>query len=408
MKYNLEINYPKDKMLRNKLRFQQYQNYAYFDRPAVMFGTFTRYYLDVMGKTYEEYMKDATTHYEFQLSFQKWQIEHMPDDRCQSPSITVAVDFENTHNSAGFGAPIHMSGNNPPRVGECIETPEQADAWESQGIDSPFWKMFREWWETMMELSEQTELIFNGEKGDINVAPLGTQMIGPFMIAVEMVGTQWYEWLYYYPDVCHRLLAKITDALIEIEEKFRIIDPRPRTLYGLAEDDAGNCSADTFMEYSYPYDIKLYEKFGEGLRDGRSMHNCGKSQHLLEIYTEKLHVSTMSLYGFSLTPDVIAEKLAGKCYLWGNISPMLLASGDVEGIRKYAREFFDKVAPYGGIVFGEGANVAPGTPLENMALCVKVAEEYAADHPDMFTHDIDKFVIENKIEIASTGKAFTI
>ena len=408
MKYNVDIQFSEDRMLRNKLRFQTYQEYKYFDRPAVLFGVFTRYFLEVFGITYDDYFRDATAQFEWQLKFQKWAIENLPDDRCQAPTITVAPDFENVHNSAGFGCPIVFTKENPPRVHEIIESPEDADAWQNPGITSEFWTKFRGWWKTMRELASQTQVTFNGKPGEILVAPLGTQMIGPFMIAVEMVGTQFYEWLYYYPEVCHRLLKKITDAIIQTEEEFRKIDPRERTLYGLAEDDACNISEATFKEFSLPYDNILYDHFGKGLRDGRSMHNCGRSNHLHDVYMNDMKVSTMSLFGYSVSPDRIVEKLAGKCFLWGNISPVLLAGEDTEQIAAYTREYFDKVAPFGGIVFGDGANVTPDTPVENMALCVKIAEDYAKDHPEMFTDDLDKFVAVNKIEIGATGKAFII
>lgn len=408
MKYELDISYPEEEMLKNRLRFQAYEDYKYFDRPSVMFGVFTRYYLKVFGITYDDYFKDAKTQFEWQLKFQKWAIENLPDDRCQSASISVAVDFENVHNSAGFGAPVIFTRDNPPRVHEFLNTPEEAELWQNPGINSEFWKMFRSWWQTMKELAEETKVTFNGKPGEIVVAPLGTQMIGPFMIAVEMVGTQFYEWLYYYPETCHRLLSKITDALIETEEAFREIDPTPRTLYGLAEDDACNISEASFREFSVPYDLKLYERFGTGLRDGRSMHNCGRSDHLHDVYMEELKISTFSLYGCSVTPERVAEKLAGKCYLWGNMNPVLLECDDKEKIAAYTRKYLDIVAPYGGIMFGDGANVTPDTPIENMEVVVKVAEEYAKDHPEMFTDDPEAFVADNNIEIGSTGKAFII
>jgi uroporphyrinogen-III decarboxylase len=228
------------------------------------------------------------------------------------------------------------------------------------------------------------------------------------MVAVEMVGTDFYTWLYDYPEVCHRFLDKITTALIEAEEKFRKIDPRPRSIYGLAEDDGCNISEATFKEFSLPYDVRMYDHFGAGLVDGRSLHNCGPSNHLLDTYIKDLKISTYSLYGYSCTPEIAAEKLAGKCYLWGNISPMLLHSGPKEDIAAYTRHYFDILAPYGGIVFGDGANCVPGTPLEHMAVCVDVAEEYAKDHTDMFTDDLENFFADGIINVGASGKNFVI
>ena len=40
------------------------------------------------------------------------------------------------------------------------------------------------------------------------------------------------------------------------------------------------------------------------------------------------------------------------------------------------------LAPCGGLLLGDGANVCPGTPLENLAVFVGAAEEYASEVAD--------------------------
>jgi uroporphyrinogen-III decarboxylase len=81
---------------------------------------------------------------------------------------------------------------------------------------------------------------------------------------------------------------------------------------------------------------------------------------------------------------VAAKNLGGKCYLWGNLDPVLLLEGPKEKIREAAAEFLEALGRCGGIVLGDGANVCPGTPLDHLAIVRDAAEQYAQERPDLF------------------------
>jgi len=84
MRHSLSIQYPPDQMARNKLRFQRHPDFRYADRVPVLFGVFARYFLNEFGINFEEYFRNAETQFYWQLQFQKWAIENIPDDRCQA------------------------------------------------------------------------------------------------------------------------------------------------------------------------------------------------------------------------------------------------------------------------------------------------------------------------------------
>ena len=65
-------------------------------------------------------------------------------------------------------------------------------------------------------------------------------------------------------------------------------------------------------------------------------------------------------------------------YLWGNISPMLMLNGTKEEVKQAALEALEAMAPCGGFRLGDGANVCPGTPLENLVVFTEAAEEYGS------------------------------
>jgi uroporphyrinogen-III decarboxylase len=62
--------------------------------------------------------------------------------------------------------------------------------------------------------------------------------------------------------------------------------------------------------------------------------------------------------------------------LWGNINPMLMLNGTAEQVRQAARAALGALAPCGGFLLGDGANVCPGTPLANLAALTEASEEY--------------------------------
>lgn len=47
-------------------------------------------------------------------------------------------------------------------------------------------------------------------------------------------------------------------------------------------------------------------------------------------------------------------------------------------------EALEAMAPCGGLTLCDGANVCPGTPLENLAVFVEACEDYAKMHPELF------------------------
>ena len=175
-----------------------------------------------------------------------------------------------------------------------------------------------------------------------------------------------------YPDECHRFLGKITKAVIQAAEHFRRVIQGHRGVFGIAEDAAQMMSPDMFGHFCVPYADALYSRFGAGLRNGRGMHMCGDSVHLHKSLVEDLRISSFNVFGYPVAPEVAARNLPG-VYLWGNINPMFLLEGTKEEVKAAATAAIKGMAPNGGFMLGDGANVCPGTPIENLAALTKQA-----------------------------------
>jgi uroporphyrinogen decarboxylase len=144
----------------------------------------------------------------------------------------------------------------------------------------------------------------------------------------------------------------------------------------LAEDTGQVMSPTEFREFCVPYTGKLLDTFGQGLANGRGLHMCGQSTHLHQSLVEDLRISSFNLFGYLVEPKVAAANLGGRMQLWGNINPMLMLNGTRAQVKQAALEALEALAPCGGYWLGDGANVCPGTPLENLAALTEAAEEY--------------------------------
>lgn len=103
---------------------------------------------------------------------------------------------------------------------------------------------------------------------------------------------------------------------------------------------------------------------------------CGQSTHLHEALLNDARITSFNLFGSPVKPEVAAKNLAGRIYLRGNIDPMLILNGPQEKIREAAIDCLRNLGSCGGFVLADGANICPGTSLENMAVLRQTAERY--------------------------------
>lgn len=376
MRFVIDIDYPPEKMETSRKRMAARERFKYVDQVPVGFCLVPRYFAPVFGIPYQEIFKDAEAQYYWLLQFTKYRLENVPEDTvCCGLAITVGPYFDNVIDADAFGAEVIWPENETLQACPTIRTVEQMESFEIPPTDAGLWGRVRDWWLEMKELAGQTRLTFGGREGRVELGQLGISGIGPHMIAIDLAGVDFYWWMLEYPEACHRFLGKITRGLIRTEEYYRTLDPRPRTCLGLAEDSSQIMSPKAFREFVVPYDRMLYETISPpGAL--RSMHMCGKSAHLHKALVEDLKVNSFDAFGYQVPPNVAAENLGGKMLLSGNINPMLMRNGSKQEVKQACLEALEAMAPCGGLLLGDGANVCPGTPLENLAVFTEAAEEF--------------------------------
>jgi uroporphyrinogen-III decarboxylase len=376
LRHVLHIDYDPAHFEQNRLRMEARAAFRVHDRVPVAYCVVPRFFAPIFGIPYGEIFRDAETQYHWLLKFAKYRMERIREDIRTGPVITVAPYFDNVTNASAFGAEIGWSEHETPRAIPTLRDPGRAERLEPPDAMAGLWGKAHEWRAVMRELARETRVTVGGVEGRVEVALAGIGGEGPHMVAIDLVGEDLYWWQVERPDTCHRLLRTITDAMISAEERFRVLDPGHRGGYGIAEDAAQVMSAEMFRDFCVPYAGALYDRFGAGLPDGRGMHMCGDSTHLLPALRDDLRISSFNLFGYRVEPEVVARELGGRAYLWGNLDPMLLKDGTPGQVREAALRCLSALAPGGGLILGDGANVCPGTPLENLAALTEAAEEY--------------------------------
>jgi len=382
MRHAINIDYPVEKMEASRRRIEARGAFKHADRTPVGFCLVPRFFTPLFKVPYCAIFESAEEQFRWQLEFLKFRIENIPEDIvCLGPAVGIGPYFDNVLDSAAFGARIAWPENETLHSLPTIHTVEDMARFEVPEPGTGLWGQYRDWWLEMRELAQDTKLTFNDVEGHVDVPVLGIGGLSPHMIAVDLVGADFYAWQLECPAECRAFLGKITDGLIAAQRHFMELDPRPRGGFGLAEDTAAVLSPQQYREFCLPYTARIFDTFAGGPGAGRGVHICGESTHLHEVLRDELRITSLDLFGYMVEPETAAKNLGGRVYLWGNISPMLMLNGTRGDVKAAALKVLQALAPCGGLLLGDGANVCPGTPLENLAAITEAAEEYGVPPP---------------------------
>ena len=109
---------------------------------------------------------------------------------------------------------------------------------------------------------------------------------------------------------------------------------------------------------------------------------CGDSVHLLHLLADEEGISSFDIFGYQVPPETAARMLGGRALLWGNINPMLMLKGTDGDVKAAAMAALREMGPCGGLLLGDGANVCPGTPIENLGALTRAADEFGLGDGD--------------------------
>lgn len=375
MLHEVNIRYPIHEMELSRRRWEAAYRFGWTDRAPVFLGIEARYLLHERRVTFAEYFSDPKTQFIHQLENLKWRIENIPDDWFTKPILTISPDFQNVANASACGCEIFWQENETPQAIDRIFTIDEMIHHELPDWHDTLWGKRLAWYREMKRLAEEVDVRLNGERIPVTVT-LGINADSPFMSAVDLAGANFHNWLLEAPEECKTFLQKITNHYIEVETEFRRVSGRSLDDGLMYSDDSAQIiSPEQYREFCVPVGRRLYGAFGNDRHDGRMMHLCGRNVHLHESLLNDLHITMLTGYGSENAPAEM-YLVAGKMLLHGNISPMTLSDGTPNDVAKETMILLDTLAPFGGIIVGDGYNVVPGSPLENLGSVRKTCEQY--------------------------------
>jgi uroporphyrinogen decarboxylase len=376
----IEIDLPIEEIEARKARIETVRRFEVPDRIPVIPAIAHRFLVPQTGTSFRDYYRDPETMLRTQIYAQKWLMENIRTDAyaITGPWVGAWTDFQNTFEAGSLGCEINFPENDIPWVGPGWVATEK-DLLTLEGMDfinsgiNAGQVAYRN---RMMDVADRYPVRFKG--GPVffpGENPALTHTCdGPFGVAGDLMGqTEIFLAVKERPEFVRELLRIVTAKLIAYldfcaEEEHL---PSPRDL-AWTDDLAVSLSAQTYREMVLPFEKELRFHF-----DGRlSLHMCGATNHLLEIFADDLAIHEFQGFGYQVDLDRVGKAMGGRVVLIGNVSPMLIHNGTPEEIREATRQVIEILGPYRGLIIQDGSNIPPGSPLENINAMMEAAELY--------------------------------
>jgi len=375
----IEIGVPIEEIYARGERVAKTKRFETPDRVAVNPAINFRYLLPAIGVRFRDYFNDPEVMLCSQILGQKWLMENVKTD---AHSITGAwvggwTDFQNATEASAMGCEVVFPENDIPMVREDGWIRDEKDLLRLEAMDTinnglnARQILFRR---EMMKIAEKYPARFQG--GPVfypgeNPALTHTSN-GPFTNAAYLMGTtEAFTAIVERPDFMRELLRIIVDKTIAWldfcwnEEQIESRD------FAWTDDLAAYLSAKTWQDVLLPFNQRLRDHF-----DWASMHMCGHTNHLLEMFTNLLKINEYQGFGWEVDLDRIADIMGGKVVLLGNVNPLVISNGTPDDVKQATRLVIEKLAPCKGIIIQDGNNIAPGSPVENINAMMEAAEEF--------------------------------
>jgi uroporphyrinogen decarboxylase len=376
----IDIEVAVEELDARRRRVEQAKRFETPDRIPVIPAIAHRFLIPKTGVRFRDYYADAETMLHAQILAQKWLMENVRTDAfgITGPWVGAWTDFQNTFEAGSLSCPIVFPDDDIPWVGpgwvqtdDDLKTLEDIDFIHT-GINARQIDYRR----AMLAIAEKYPVRFQG--GEVfypgAAASLTHTSDGPFGVAGDLMGqTELFLATKERPDFVRELLRIVTQKLIEyldfcwMEEQL----PTPRD-FAWTDDLAASLSAETYRDIVLPFERRLRFHF-----DGRlSLHMCGKTEHLLEIFVNDLEIHEFQGYGYQVGLERIAATMGGRVVLIGNVDPMLIQKGTPDQVREATRRVIDALGHFRGVIIQDGSNIPPGSPLENINAMMEAAELY--------------------------------
>lgn len=375
----IEIRVPVEEIEARRLRVQAAQQFQPVDRVPVILNINYRYLLPQIGVGFREYYNDPEVMLRAQLMAQKWLLENVNSDQHTITGSWLAAwtDFQNASEPSALGCEaIFRDDDIVWAVGGWVRGEGELRRLERMDvINNGLHGLSIRYRQEMMRFAEKYPVRYQG--GPVFYPAANPSLTyttdGPFTNAAVLMGhTEIMIAILERPDFVKELLAIVTDKIIQwLNFCWQELALTHRDI-AFADDSVQALSPQVYEEIVLPYDKRLRDHFS-----GRcTFHMCGRTEHLLHYFVEHLRIHEFSGFGWQVDKEKLADVMGGRVVLIGNVSPINILSGTPTTVKEEALQALEVFAPCRGYILADGANIAPGSLLENINAIHQAAVEY--------------------------------
>ena len=182
--------------------------------------------------------------------------------------------------------------------------------------------------------------------------------------------------MYVEREYFHRMMALLTDFIIaNIRATRRLVgcDQRPES-FDFADDSIELLSTADYREHVLPHHRRLIKELaGAG---PHSMHICGDVQRHFPTLISELNISSIDT-GFPIDYGTLRDEIGTQVEIFGGIHADFLRRAAPEKVHAEAKRILTSGVTRGGrFVLREANNLAPETPLANLAAVLDAAKQF--------------------------------
>lgn len=354
-------------------------------RVPVRYCTDTRFFLlneetNPQGITFEQYSTDAETMMQAQLHNQEWRALNVAlccDDQAGPPQqYEVTVDLQRYFDAAFFGAEVLFRPGQTPDVRPLLAG-DRKNLLFDQGLPDPLTGgIFAQAHRLYDAMAERVAhgLTFRG--CPVTVTPFGLDTDGPLTVATNLRGAELYTDLYEDPEYVHHLLDLIvagTIARIKAHRRFFGL-PEVSAAWFYADDAVAMVSGEMVREFVLPAHRRLKQALTTAEHIG--IHLCGDATRHFRLFRDEMGVYSFDT-GFPVDHGWLRRELGPEVEIAGGVRVQVLQAGSPEEVTAEARRILQSGVMEGGrFILQEANDVAPGTPLRNLAAMYEAARIY--------------------------------
>ena len=342
--------------------------------------------------TFADFFQNPQAQIDCQLAWQSWCRHNLLCDLPMGPpdAWQLIVDFQNSYEAGWMGCPLRYNGNDVPDTIEILKDDKRKlyRLPEPDPLRGGLMARAMEFFEYMHARCPGME--FMGRPVKAPAWMIGESTDGPFDLAYKLRGAaEVCLDMYEDPGYVHDLMKFITENILHRiktlkqwrwarcpdaadKGKMKTVD------WGFADDAIAMISVEHYREFVFPYHQRLVAELSTG---PISMHLCGNATRHFPFLRDHLNVQSFDT-GFPVDFAWLRKTLGPDVQIQGGPTIMLLKDGTPDAIRAEVRRICESGIMAGGrFILREANNLAPNTPVENVAAMYEAGKAYGRYPP---------------------------